>query len=110
MHMGPKEALVTLLYRGGAPKDIGHGFSEVSKDIESMLAASDPRAHLIVRAQDDNEDATHFEWIGRCGAYGYHLEIMLLDRYACVEPLDVMATEEVAVIIDRLKSKPFLGV
>jgi hypothetical protein len=97
-----------LLYRGGVPMPAGQGFSGISKDIESMLGTSDPRGFLVVRAQDDNEDATHFEWVGKSGQFGFHLEVTLSRDDAFVELLDAMASEDVAGYIAGLKAKPVL--
>jgi hypothetical protein len=103
-----KQALVQLLYRSSAPVQAGLGFTGISRDIESMLGASDPRGFLVVRAQDEEEEATHFEWVGKCGEYGFHLEVTLSQHDAFVELRDAMASDDVAGYISRLKATPTL--
>jgi hypothetical protein len=76
--------------------------------MEDRLRAADFGGHFVVRAQDEQEEATHFEWVGCVGGQGFHLEVLRGADASWVTVRSMLPAEEVGSLMASFRGKPVL--
>lgn len=100
-------SLHEVLY--GCPGVVGLGECRAAAfDLEDRLRRVDFQGHFVIRSQDELEDATHFEWVGRVGSEAVHLESMRGREDSHVTLLALVPVGDVDVLMSGFRGKPVL--
>jgi hypothetical protein len=100
-------SLHELLY--GCPGVVGLGeCRSAAFDLEDRLRGADLEGHFVIRSQDELEEATHFEWVGRVGSEAVHLESMRSREDSHVTLLALVPAGDIDVLMSGFRGKPVL--
>ena len=103
----PATTLHELLY--GQPGRVVCGeYRGAFPDMEDRLRAADFGGHFVVRAQDEQEEATHFEWVGCVGGQGFQLEVVRCATDSWVTVHRVVPVVEMGEVMASRRGSPTL--